>query len=42
MIRGTVKAAVLKDDKNCPNLIAASVYDTKSVQYLSMTLKNIQ
>ena len=34
--RGTVKAAVLSGDENCPNLIAASVYDTKSVHYLNM------
>ena len=31
-----MKAAVLRGDENCPNLIAASVYDTKPVHYLSM------
>ena len=35
-IRGTVKAAVLKGDPDCPNLVASSVYDTKPVHYLSM------
>ena len=41
-VRGTVKAAVLKGDDNCPNLIAASVYDTKPVHYLSMVSENIK
>ena len=41
-VRGTVKAAVLKGDVDRPNLIAASVYDTKPLHYLSMTSKNIQ
>ena len=41
-VRGTAKAAVLKGDVDCPNLIAASVYDTKPVHYLSMISKNIQ
>ena len=36
-VRGTVKAAVLEGDPNCPQLIASSVYDTKPVHYLSMT-----
>ena len=35
-VRGTVKAAVLQGDPDCPNLIASSVYDTKPVHYLSM------
>ena len=30
-VRGTVKAAVLEGDDDCPNLIACSVYDTKPV-----------
>ena len=35
-VRGTVKAARLVGDPDCPNLIASSVYDTKPVHYLSM------
>jgi hypothetical protein len=35
-IRGTVKVAVLKGDPDCPKLVAASVYDTKPVHFLSM------
>ena len=31
---GTVKAAVLKDDDEFPNLISISVYDTKLVKFL--------
>ena len=33
---GTVKAAKLEGDPNCPCLIASSAYDTKPVHYLSM------
>ena len=35
-VRGTVKAAVLEGDPDCPNLVASSVYDAKPVHYLSM------
>ena len=35
-VRETVKAAVLKGDPKCPNLIATSIYDSKPVHYLSM------
>jgi hypothetical protein len=38
----TVKAAVLKGDPECPSLVAASVYDTKPVHFLSMSAKSIQ
>jgi hypothetical protein len=34
--RGTVKAAVLKGDPDCPDLVAVSVYDTKPVHFISM------
>ncbi len=34
LVRGTVKAAVLKGDTSCPNLVATSVYDTKPVHFL--------
>ena len=35
-VRGTVRAAVLEGDPDCPNLVASSVYDAKPVHYLSM------
>ena len=41
MVRGTVKAAVLKGDKQCPDLVAASVYDTKPVHFLLMACKKM-
>ena len=41
-VRGTVKAAILKDDPNCPDLVATSVYDTKPVHFLSMSCSRIQ
>jgi hypothetical protein len=34
-VTGTVKAAVLLRDPDCPALLAASVYDTKPVHFLS-------
>lgn len=41
-VRGTVKAAVLKNDPKCIDLVASSVYDTKPVHYLSMVAKEIK
>ena len=41
-VRGTVKAAVLKGDKDCPDLVASSVYDTKPVHYLSMVSTSLE
>jgi hypothetical protein len=41
-VRGTVKAAILKDDPNCPDLVATSVYDTKRVHFLSMSCSSIR
>eukprot|EP00547_Thalassionema_nitzschioides_P014673 CAMPEP_0194238244 /NCGR_PEP_ID=MMETSP0158-20130606/5025_1 /TAXON_ID=33649 /ORGANISM="Thalassionema nitzschioides, Strain L26-B" /LENGTH=863 /DNA_ID=CAMNT_0038972445 /DNA_START=101 /DNA_END=2689 /DNA_ORIENTATION=- len=41
-VRGTVKAAVLKNDPDCPDLIASSVYDSKPVHYLSMVATDIR
>ena len=41
-VRGTVKAAKLVGDCDCPNLVASSVYDTKPVHYLSMVSKSIK
>ena len=40
--RGTVKAAVLKGDAECPNLVATSVYDTKPVHFLSTVCESIK
>jgi len=39
--RGTVKVAILKGDAACPNVVAASVYDTKPVHFLSTIAENI-
>jgi len=41
-VRGTVKVAVLKGDPGCASLIAATVYDTKPVHFLSMSAESIQ
>ena len=40
-VRGTVKVAVLKGDSVCPNIIAASVYDTKPVHVLSTVANHV-
>ena len=36
LAQGTTKAAVLKGDSNCENLVAFSVYDSKPVHFLTM------
>lgn len=41
-VRGTVKAAVLQGDDDCPDLIASSIYDTKPVHFLSMACDTIK
>jgi hypothetical protein len=41
-LRGTVKVSVLKGDPDCPAMVAASVYDTKPVHFLSMMCESIQ
>jgi hypothetical protein len=41
-VRGTVKAAVLEGDADCPNLVAVSVYDTKPVHFISMVSECIE
>ena len=41
-VRGTTKAAVLKGDPDCPDLVATSVYDTKPVHYLSMACRELK
>lgn len=40
--RGTVKAAVLKNDPLLPDLVASSVYDTKPVHFLSTCCESIK
>jgi hypothetical protein len=40
--RGTVKAAVLKGDKDCVDLVACSFYDTKPVHIISMVCEDIK
>ena len=41
-VRGTVKAAVLQGDKDCPDLVAVSVYDTKPVHFISTIVESIE
>jgi Transposase IS4 len=41
-VRGTIKAAVLKGDRDCPDLIALSMYDSKPVNFLSMVAEEIK
>ena len=41
-LRGTVKAAVLQGDKECPDLVASIIYDKKSVHFLSMVCTKIK
>jgi len=40
--RSTVKAAVLKGDPGCPNVVAYSVYDTKPVHVVSTACTNLK
>ena len=42
LVRGATKAAVLKGDPNCPDLVATSVYDSVPVHYLSMTCEKLK
>ena len=41
-VRGTVKAAVLRGDPDCPNMCAVSVYDTKPVHFITMCNEKIE
>ena len=41
-VRGTMKDAVLRVDKVCPNLVESSVYDNKPVHLLSMLFQQLK
>ena len=41
-LRGTTKAAVLKDSADTPDMLAASVYDTKPVHIMSMVSDSVE
>eukprot|EP01043_Picozoa_sp_COSAG02_P009074 COSAG02_NODE_302_length_25234_cov_43.365307_14_plen_804_part_00 len=41
-VRGMVKAAILKDDPVAPDIVAASVYDTKPVHFVSSVVDKIE
>jgi hypothetical protein len=41
-LRGTTKAAVLRNDPTCPSLICCSVYDTKPVHLMSTVSECVQ
>jgi hypothetical protein len=41
-VKGTVKAAVLKGDDDCVNLVAVSVYNTKPVHFLLMSCELVE
>ena len=41
-VRGTVKASVLQDYKECPDLVASSIYNTKPVHFLSTVCTEIK
>ena len=41
-VRGTVKAAVIGGDPQRTNLVASSIYNTKSVHYLSMASERVE
>ena len=41
-VRGIVKAAVLQDDPDCPDLVASSIYDARPVHLLSMGCNEIK
>ena len=38
---GATKAAILRSNDNCPNIVAFCVFDQKPVYFLSTTMKNI-
>ena len=41
-VRRTTKAEILKGDPKCSDLIATSVYNTKTVNYLSMSSEELK
>ena len=40
-VRETIESAIMKGDPKCPDLIATSVYDTKPVQNLIISNKEL-
>lgn len=40
-IRETTKAAVFERDLNCPDVVAFSIYDTKSVHFLYTNISHL-
>lgn len=40
--RGTINAAVLEGDKDCPQLVSMSIYDTKPVHFISLVAESVQ
>jgi hypothetical protein len=42
MLRGTTKAALLQNSADTPDLLAASVYDTKPVHLMSTVSKSVR
>ena len=40
-VRGTFKVEVLQGDKECPDLVASSIYNTKHVHFLIMVCTKI-
>ena len=41
-VRGSVKDAMLQGDDDCPDLVASSIYNTKSAHILSMACNDLQ
>jgi hypothetical protein len=42
LVRGTTKAAVLKGDPDCPDVVAFSIYDTVPVHFLTTSCQSLK
>lgn len=42
LVKGTMKVAVLEGNKDFPNLVVCSVYDSKPVHFLSMLCSTLR
>ena len=42
LVRGTVKLDVLQGEKECPDIVALSIYNTIFINFLSMGLNSIE